>query len=74
VGRGSAARFARGLVVDVASPDVETRRAIVLRKVEQLGARLHEGVRRQATFVEADRALEPELRALLEVIRGRKLL
>jgi histidine ammonia-lyase len=37
-------------------------------------ARLHEGVRRQATFVEADRALEPELRALLEVIRGRKLL
>jgi histidine ammonia-lyase len=36
-------------------------------------ARAHERLRRHVAFVGTDRALEPELRALLEAIRGREI-
>lgn len=37
-------RFARGLVVDIAPPDVATRTAMVLHKAEERGIRINDGV------------------------------
>jgi chromosomal replication initiation ATPase DnaA len=63
------ARFARGLVVDIAVPDQETRVAIVRAMADARGDRLHDGVAEElARLVSSSvREMEQSLERLLRV-------